>query len=92
VTGIILLLTANPYYAYDGVRPGARLTGALEKRLRLGTGFAIGANDWYVAVGAKAGGVLKVRGGIVQEVGVGDRRLLGSRPARLRFLRSFSDT
>jgi hypothetical protein len=36
--------------------------------------------------------VLKVRNGVVQEVGVADKRLLSGRKAQQRFLNSFSGT
>ena len=86
---VVLALTANPYYALDGVRPGMSLTVAA-RRLRLGRAFPIGSNDWYLAAGTASRGVLKVRGGIVQEVGIADARLTGgSAASQHRFLASF---
>jgi hypothetical protein len=92
VHGVILLLTANPFYAFDKTTPGARLTKSLSRRLHLGKVFHIGANNWYIAPGQKADGVFKVRKGVVQEVGVADKRLLSGRQAQRRFLNSFSST
>src|SRR5205823_13117731 len=40
---VVLLLTANPYYALRGARPGMRLS-AVARRLRVGRGFHIGLN------------------------------------------------
>jgi hypothetical protein len=92
VTGIVLLSTANPFYALDRVKPGSKLTKQVRRRLHLGKAFRIGKNDWYIVPGAKADGVLKVRGSVIQEVGVADRRLLGARATQRRFLTSFSNT
>ena len=92
VTGVILLLSANPHYALDKTTPGATLTKQVARRLKLGKLFKIGSNDWYIAAGRSADGVLKVRNGVVQEVGVADKRLLNGRAAQRRFLSSFSNT
>jgi hypothetical protein len=92
VSGAILLLTANPFYAFEKTRPGAKLTKSLSRRLHLGKVFHVGANDWYIAPARKADGVLKVRKRVVQEVGVADKRLLNGRKAQQRFLKSFSAT
>jgi hypothetical protein len=86
---IVIALTANPFYALDGVAPGASLQLARSK-LRLGKVFRIGLNDWYVAQRAgAANGVLKVRGGIVQEVGLVNKQLTGTRRAQSRLLIGF---
>jgi hypothetical protein len=86
---IVLALTANPFYALDGVRPGATFASAA-KRLHVGGSFHIGLNYWYLAPGAAARSVLKVRDGIVQEVGIANSRLSqGGRTAQRRFLASF---
>jgi hypothetical protein len=90
VTGVILLLTANPYYALDRTRPGATLTKQVTRRLHLGNVFTVGRNDWYIGSGTRAAGVLKVRRHVIQEVGIADARLLHGRKAQLRFLKSFS--
>jgi hypothetical protein len=92
VTGVILLLSANPHYALDKTPPGAELTKQVARRLKLGKPFKIGSNDWYIAAGRPADGVVKVRKGVILEVGVGDKRLLNGRPAQRRFLNSFSNT
>ena len=84
----VLLLSSARVYALRGVRPGARLAAA-RRRLRLGTGYRIGVNTWYLTPAGAAAGVLKVRGGIVGEVGILDRRLTGSRRTNRRVLGSF---
>jgi hypothetical protein len=89
VTGrAVLLLSSDRVYALRGVRPGSTLAAA-RHRLRLGTGYRIGVNTWYLTPAGTAVGVLKVRGGIVGEVGILDRRLTGSRSTNRRVLGSF---
>jgi hypothetical protein len=84
------ILTANPFYSLGGVRPGMRVSAAA-KRLHISVRrfFAVGANRWYVVPGKASEGVLKVRHGVIQEIGIADRRLLTSRRAELRFFTSF---
>jgi ABC-2 type transport system ATP-binding protein len=85
---VILALTANPHYALIGAHPGARFA-ALARRLHAGRGFRIGLNTWYLTRGAVSNGVLKVRHGTIEEIGIADKRLTASRPAAARFLASF---
>jgi hypothetical protein len=84
---VVLALTANPYFALRGVRPGARLVDAA-RRLRVGRGFRIGLNTWYLAPGGASRGVLKVRHGVIEEVGIADTALSASRAAGRRLLSS----
>ena len=85
---VVLALSANPHYALRGVRPGARLA-AVARRLKTGAAFHIGLNYWYLARNGASTGVLKVRHGIIEEVGIADKRLTRGRRAALRFLRDF---
>jgi hypothetical protein len=85
---IVLALTANPYYALDGVRPGMGIAATATK-LKVGKPFQIGLNTWYIAPGARANGVLKVRGGIIQELGLADKRFTRGPAGQRRFLASF---
>jgi hypothetical protein len=80
-------LTANPFYALDGARPGVRLA-SIASGLKLGKPLRIGANRWYLVPSGPSNGVLKVRGGIVREVGIADKRLTAGRAKQLRFLTS----
>jgi hypothetical protein len=86
---VVLTLTANPSYALHGVRPGARLR-RVARRLRVGRGFRIGLNVWYLAPNGASRGVLKVRRGVIEEIGIADEQLTGTRRATRRFLASFS--
>jgi hypothetical protein len=85
---VIWISTANPHYALDGIRPGATLKAA-RRRLHLGAVFSVGSNDWYFAAGASANELLKVRRGIVHEVGITNRSLTTGRAAQRRFLDSY---
>jgi hypothetical protein len=58
--------------------------------LRIGRPFHIGLNYWYLAPNGASRGVLKVRHGIVEEIGIADLRLTANRRAAWRFLSSFS--
>jgi len=85
---VIWISTASAFYAIDGVRPGAAVTAAAS-RLKLGAPFAIGSNRWYLAPAGPATAVLKVRRGIVQEIGIASKQLTKSRSAQRTFLTSF---
>lgn len=86
---VVWISTANPYFALRGVTPGATLAAA-RKHLRLGRPFHIGANDWYLVANGSSTGVLKVRKGIVEEVGIANKRITRTRKADRAFLGSFS--
>ena len=60
------------------------------RRLRVGKGFHVGLNWWYLAPNGSSRGVLKVRHGLIEEVGIADRQLTEGRRAARRFLSSFS--
>lgn len=85
---VIWISTSSAFYAIDGVRVGATVT-ATAKRLRLEPVFVVGLNDWYLAPAGAATAVLKVRQGVVQEIGIGDKNLTETRKAQRRFLTSF---
>ncbi len=86
---IVLVLSANGYYSLRGVRHGTDVSAAA-RRLHLEAPLHIGLNWWYVVPGARADGVLKVRRGVVQEVGIADGRLTQNRQAQRRFFTSFN--
>jgi hypothetical protein len=90
ITGrVVLALTANPFYSLNGVTPGASLASA-SARLKLSHVYKIGLNDWYVAARAGAVGLLKVRGSVVQEVGLANSNLTRTPAAQRAFLRKFN--
>jgi hypothetical protein len=86
---VVLILTSSRLYSIDGLRPGMSLAAA-QHRAKLGAPYRIGANDWYLVIGRGSRIVLKVRGGVVREVGVASRRLTSTRRDAAVFLRSFS--
>lgn len=86
---VVLALTANSFYSVAGVRPGMRLATAAQQ-LRLGKVIHLGPNYWYVIpAGNAANDVLKIRHGVVQEVGVANEHLTTNRTAQLRLLANF---
>ncbi len=82
-----LALTANSHYALGGVRPAARLARVV-RQLHVGRGFHVGLNTWYLTPGRARRGLLKVRHGVIEEVGIVDPALTSSRAATSRLLRS----
>ena len=86
---ITLVLTDNPHYALDGVRPGARVS-RVSRRLHLGRAYHVGRNTWYLTRRGAALGIVKTQHGTILEVGVADPRRNKTRGASARFLRSFS--
>jgi hypothetical protein len=85
---VVLVLTANPYYALHGIRAGARLKTAA-RRIQLTGPFRVGGNDWYLSANGSSRGVLEVRHGVIEEIGIASRQLTSSRRLANRFLRSF---
>ena len=85
---VIWASTSSGYYALDGIRPGATVDAAGE-RLKLAGPFQVGLNEWYLAPFGSSTAVLKVRRGIVEEIGIGDKQLTVGRKAQLSFLKSF---
>ncbi len=86
---MIWISTASAQYAIDGIRPGTTVAAA-EQALKLGAVFVIGANDWYLAPVPGATAVLKVRDGVVQEIGIAVSALTRTHKAQRTFLTSFS--
>ncbi len=85
----ILILTSNHRYALEGVRPDSRLA-PVARLLHAGLGYTIGLNTWYVVPYTRnAVGLLKVRRGEIQEVGIAAKTLTGSRARTRAFLKSF---
>ena len=85
----LLVLTSNAHYALRDAHPGTRLANAA-RRLHVSQGFHIGLNWWYLVSNGTSRGVLKVRHGVIEEIGIADKHLTGSRSASWRFLTSFS--
>jgi hypothetical protein len=71
-----------------GIRAGATLTDA-ETSLPNGYLFRVGLNYWYLAPAGGATAVLKVRQGLVEEIGIADKSLTGSHTADRKLMTSF---
>jgi hypothetical protein len=84
----VLILTANRYYSLRGVHPGASLSSA-EQALRLQRPVQTGVNTWYLSPMAGVTGVLKVRRGLVEEIGIANQHFTAPRSLAVRFLSSF---
>lgn len=85
---VVWASTSNPHYAIDGVRPGETIA---EASLRLATEppLHIGLNDWYLARKATSTAVLKVRRGVVEEIGIADNALTATRQSQAVLMHSF---
>jgi hypothetical protein len=87
---VVWISTSNSFYDIHGVRPGATISAA-RRHLKLSGPFRVGLNRWYLAPHGASTAVLKVRHGVVEEIGIGENALTGrSRRTRFAFLRSFS--
>jgi hypothetical protein len=86
---VVLILTANPAYAIHGIRAGASVKAA-SKKLKLGKPIAIGAERWYLATDGSVTATFVARHGIIDEVGIAERKLTVTRTAQRTFLTSFS--
>ena len=82
---IVVLLTSDRLYALRSVKPGARLS-KVARRLHVGRRIRIGLNDWYLLPNGRSIGVLKVRHGVIEEVGIADKRLSYRSRAGKQFL------
>jgi hypothetical protein len=85
---VVWASTSNRFYSVHGVRPGTSLHTAA-RRLRLGRGLHIGLNWWYFAPNGAATAVLKVRHGIVEEIGIAIRSLTQGSGHQRRLMTSF---
>jgi hypothetical protein len=83
---IVLALTSNTFYHLRGVSPGAKLASI---KFKIGKPLHVGSNDWYIVAGSPST-VLKVRAGIVLEVGIADGSLTKTAAAQRKFLASLN--
>ncbi len=86
---VVLALTSNRHYTLQHVHLGQRLTTSVRRHLHLTREHTVGANRWYLGPAGLARPIVKVRGGIIQEIGVANPTLTSSKLAA-RFLRAFS--
>ena len=87
---VVWASTSDVYYTVRGLRPDTPLSVA-RRHLRLSKPFPVGRNTWYLAPAGGSTAVLKVRHGLVEEIGIAYRALTpSSRRADRKFLTSFS--
>ena len=81
--------TSNPCYSLGGVRAGESIAIAL---MQLGTArpLRIGANLWYLARKRHFAAVLKVRHGVVVEIGVAAKALTQAQRSQSALLHSLN--
>jgi hypothetical protein len=84
----VLILTSARHFALRGVHPDTRLS-RVARRLRVGRGFQVGRNRWYLFADGRVRGVFKVRHGLIEEIGIASPRLTRKPAADRIFLRSF---
>jgi hypothetical protein len=85
---VVWASTSNPYYSLDGIRPGESIATAASV-LDTEPPFHIGLNYWYLARKLGYTAVLKVRGNIVQELGIATNTLTSTRAAQSVLMHSF---
>ncbi len=86
---VIWASTSSFYYSVHGIRCGATVAAATEV-LKLTGPFHIGKNLWYLAPNGASTAVFKVRGGVIEEIGIGNKQLTTGHKAQVAFLTSFS--
>lgn len=85
---VIWISTSNTHYKLHGVTAGTKLT-TVARKLSVGRPFKVGRNTWYVFPTGSVQGIIKVRKGVIEEIGIADRALTTTRGMTSRFLRSF---
>jgi hypothetical protein len=85
---VVWASTSDPYYELDGVRAGESIVTA-SKLLHTEAPFHIGKNNWYLARKAGYTAVLKVRGIVVEELGIADNSLTETRAEESVLMQSF---
>ena len=86
---VVWASTSDALYKLRGVGPGATLAAA-RKHHKLTGPFHVGLNVWYLTPNGSSTGVLKVRHGIVEEIGIAVKSLTKGHKAQVVFLKSFS--
>ena len=86
---VVWASTSSRYYTLNGIQPGASVKVA-RRHLKLGASFHIGLNYWYLVPEGNTTAIFKVRGGIVEEVGIASERITTTRATQRTFLTSFS--
>jgi hypothetical protein len=75
-------------YSLRGVPPGVPLA-PVARRLRISRPYRVGLNTWYLVPDGAVRGVLKVRHGVIEEIGIVDAVFGSSRREAWTFFTSF---
>ncbi len=86
---VIWASTSSFYYSVHGIRCDTTVAAA-RKHLKLTGPFHVGKNFWYLAPNGASTAVFKVRGGVIEEIGIADKQLTKGHEAQVAFLTSFS--
>jgi putative CocE/NonD family hydrolase len=86
---VVWASTSNRRYSVRGIRPGTPLALAA-RQLHLSKGLHIGLNWWYFAPNGTANAVLKVRHGVVEEIGIATKMLTRGARSQHALMTSFS--
>jgi uncharacterized protein len=85
---VVLALTASHAYSLHGVRVETSLS-KVARRLHVSRAYVVGLNTWYLTPNGSSRGVLKVRHGQIEEIGIASKQLTASVASIKRFLRGF---
>ncbi|HLH65690.1 MAG TPA: hypothetical protein VKV27_08305 [Solirubrobacteraceae bacterium] len=85
---VVWASTSNPHYSLDGVRPGEAIAAAAAA-LHAQPPLRVGLNYWYLARLGAGTAVLKVRGSVVQELGIAVDALTATRRLQSILMHSF---
>jgi hypothetical protein len=86
---VVLILTSSRYYALAGARPGTQLA-TLARRRHVSRPSPVGLNTWYLVPDGSVRGVVKVRNGLIEEIGIADAISGASQHEANKFFRSFT--
>jgi hypothetical protein len=88
VGSAVLVLTGNPFYALRGIAPGMSFA-QVSRGLAIFAQLRSGSTTWFFAALNFANGVIEVRDGVVQQIGIADKGVTAFRGARERLFRTF---
>jgi hypothetical protein len=83
---IVIALSANPFYVFQGVRAGSSLSDA-KRKLKLGKVHHVGLNDWYF--NSRGNVLVKVRHQTVLEIGPANALFTHGYKRQHKFINSF---
>jgi len=81
--------TSSAYFAVLGIRVGATATAATA-RLQVASVVHLGSDDWYLARAGASTAVLRVKHGVVDEIGIAERQLTRGRASDRELVMSFA--